>query len=942
MRITFENMPSARAEERTTSYRTAHAGTERAARGYTLDISDQITDGSAYSFRKGSSLSGGRRTAEDIMQAAAGQDIMQYRNYMTVMSNSMSDEDFAKLQKDGYHPGDMELSDAVTILDTIKAELIKAGVEITGYTDTLDRDTLISITGSEAYAGQLAEAFAREDLPLTQKNAEQAMSAFGRAKELTELGDGAVKYLVTNEYSPTIDTLYLAQHVGAADADRQAQGYFGEDMPGYYAQKAENTDMDSLREQIDHILEGAGYLPSEENKKSAEWLIEKGIPFTEESFALLKEIEAVRLPAEDEELFSAIAAAMTEGRSAGEANPAEGKSLYRRAVDCLWDYENRYQEIKTQPDTPETVRARRQLEEIRLHMTVEANLKLLRSGFAVDTAPMEDTIAALREWEESRVQTAFPDRNPAELCQETLQKTAEFEHLPAAALGRLLAMGQPLTVDTIYETGSTMREAFRQAGEAYETMLTAPRADLGDSIRTAFRNVDALLQNMGQELTEENRRAVRSLSYNRMELTEENLLAVKGADKVVQRVVEKMTPSSVLSMIRDGVNPLETSMEELEQYLSGQDTYQEDGEKYSRFLYALEKNHEITEEEKTSFIGIYRMLHQIEKADGAAVGKLVGAQAEITFANLLSAIRTGKMKGVDISVSDDCGSLQEAISKGASIDAQIDAAYDAQQLSRIRMLPAMDELPIKLLQRLEQPVAVENLFAADQIRRDGGSAFKRLQRQSSTAFEKILSVSGLGEETDQLEEVFATRDSAGTAYEQLIEKSRALAKELTFAEGTGSVDVKLLQAAYRQLGIQGVRGQRDEEYDIPQMIEGELTSVHLKFVHGSQDGGRVTVGMDTVRYGYLSGEFSMEGAVVSGFFAGAEENAQEVLKRAAGCFEERLENGGLKAGSIQVIKGSLTEKQTPSGEEKAETKQLYRMAGMILAAWKESLQKQEG
>lgn len=936
MRITFENMPSARAEERTTSYRTAHAGTERAARGYTLDISDQVTDGSAYSFRKGSSLSGSRRTAEDIMQAAAGQDIAQYRNYMTVMSNSMSDQDFAKLQKEGYHPADMDLTDAVTILDTIKAELIKAGVEITGYTDTLDRDTLIRITGNEAYAGQLTEAFAREDLPLTQKNAEQALSAFRRAKELTELGDGTTKYLVTNECSPTIDTLYLAQHVGAADADRQAQGYFGEELPGYYARKATNMDMDSLWEQIDHILEEAGYLPTEENKKEAEWLIEKGIPFTEESFALLKEIKAIKLPAEDVELFSAIAAAMAEGHPAGEANPAEGKSIYRRAADCLKDYENRYQELQKQPDTPETVKARRQLEEIRLHMTVEANLKLLRSGFAVDTAPMEDTIAALKQWETSRVQEAFPDRNPIELCQEALQKTAEFDHLPVAALGRLLSMGQPLTVDNIYETGSTMREVLRQAGEAYETMQTAPRADLGDSIRTAFRNVDALLQNMGQELTEENRRAVRSLSYNRMELTEENLLAVKGADKVVQRVVEKMTPSSVLSMIRDGVNPLDTSMEELEQYLLDQDTYQEDSEKYSRFLYTLEKNHEITQEEKTSFIGIYRMLHQLEKTDGAAVGKLVGAQAEITFANLLSAIRTGKMKGVDISVSDACGSLQEAVSEGASIDAQIDAAYDAQQLSRLRMLHTLDEVPVKLLQRLEQPVTAENLFAADQIRKDGGIAFKRLHRQGDAAFEKLLSAGGL-EDPDQLEEVFATRESAGTAYEQLIERSRMLAKELTFAEGTGSVDVKLLQAAYRQLGIQGVRGQRDEEYDIPQMIEGELTSIHLKLVHGSQDSGRVTVGMDTVRYGYLSGEFSMEGAAVSGFFAGAEENAQEVLKKAAGCFEKRLENGGLKAGSIQIIRGSLAEKQMPPGEEKAETKQLYRMAGMILAAWKESL-----
>lgn len=64
-----------------------------------------------------------------------------------------------------------------------------------------------------------------------------------------------------------------------------------------------------------------------------------------------------------------------------------------------------------------------------------------------------------------------------------------------------------------------------------------------------------------------------------------------------------MTPMSVLKMIRDGVNPLQTSMEDLEEYLSGQDTYAEDSEKYSRFLYRLEQNNEITPEEKSPSSG---------------------------------------------------------------------------------------------------------------------------------------------------------------------------------------------------------------------------------------------------------------------------------------------------------------------------------------------------
>ena len=465
-------------------------------------------------------------------------------------------------------------------------------------------------------------------------------------------------------------------------------------------------------------------------------------------------------------------------------------------------------------------------------------------------------------------------------------------------------------------------------------MLTTPRADMGDSIHTAFRNVDALLQNMGQELTDENRKAVRSLSYNRMELTEENLLAVKGADRVVQRVVEKMTPSSVLSMIRDGVNPLTTPMDELESYLEGQDTYREESEKYSRFLYNMEKNREITQEEKDSYIGIYRMLRQIEKSDGAAVGSLVGAQAEINFSNLLSAVRTGKVKGVNVSVDDHYGSLEETLAKGVSIDTQIDAAYNRQQLEQIRQLNMLDDAPLKMLWQLEQPVTAENLLAADAIQKDGADSFKKLRETDADALENLLEDGGFDSD---VEETFTDKERMQAGYERLTEQAQGLARELTFAEKTGSLDIRILQAASRQLGIQGARGRRDQEYDIPQIIDGELTSVHLKLIHDSQEKGRVSVSMNTTGYGYLSGEFSMEGDTVSGFFAGQSEEAVNALRESAGHLEGKLGGSGLKAERIQVIKGSLTERQDNVSGGDAETKQLYRVAGMIIAAWKESL-----
>ena len=81
----------------------------------------------------------------------------------------------------------------------------------------------------------------------------------------------------------------------------------------------------------------------------------------------------------------------------------------------------------------------------------------------------------------------------------------------------------------------------------------------------------------------------------------------------------------------------------------------------------------------------------------------------------------------------------------------------------------------------------------------------------------------------------------------------------------------------------------------------------------------------------------MEGDTVSGFFAGQSEDAVNALRESAERFEGKLGGSGLKAERIQVIRGSLAERQDSVSSGDAETKQLYRVAGMIIAAWKESL-----
>ena len=69
------------------------------------------------------------------------------------MSSCVSGEDLQKMQEEGFTPGSTDVETYVTIVDRIKVTLAKAGVEVAGYNDNLDLDTIEQIVGSRTDAG---------------------------------------------------------------------------------------------------------------------------------------------------------------------------------------------------------------------------------------------------------------------------------------------------------------------------------------------------------------------------------------------------------------------------------------------------------------------------------------------------------------------------------------------------------------------------------------------------------------------------------------------------------------------------------------------------------------------------------------------------------------------------------------------------------------------
>lgn len=1012
MKITFDNNSTNQNVDKaaTTTYRDTH--TEKANRtgAFALDISGTVMDNSAYK--------GQGRTAEEVMQDAGQIDVATQRDYMTVMSNTMSEEDYGRMVKDGYQVGDMDIEEVVTIVDTIKAELMKGGTQVIGYTDQLDMATLEEITGSEVFAKELADQFAKRDIPLTKENVQEVKKAYDKAMELQDMTEGATKYMVENHREPTIDNLYLAEHSSTADGDRQGRGYYA-DGPGYYAKKAEDYNWQQLRPQMEKVLEEAGLKINEETLDNAKWLIEKGVPLTPEAARILNQLGHLKFPQDEKKVLTAIASAIADGKSAGEANLADSKNSMEKAAG----YVERFAQISdeavdqtvadgkeltlvnleaaqeglqnqsvqadknTMPDDgtgkeatvdyaeasthPENITARRQLEEIRLMMTIEVNRKLLESGYSIDTTDLEQLVDALKQIEAQQKQLLFAESDidkateKAALYEQTRTKTAEIPYMPIDIAGRFKVTDEDFTLDQVHIEGSALRDRYEQAGEKYETWMTSTRADLGDSIKKAFRNVDDILEDMDMELNEENRRAVRILGYNQMKLTRENIMSVRASAMELHRVIDKMTPAAVLQTIRDGKNPLEMTIPELNEYLDSIPYGKEqEAEKYSKFLYKLDKNKAITEEERTAYIGIYRMFRQFEKTDDAAVGALMNMGAEISFKNMLSAVRSSKRSGMDFMVDDAFDGI-DAVKKGMSITAQIETGfrkyyrdivgdiadrmakqdasvekdYQQEQVQEYRQSCEVDDAVIEELLHNKQPVTANNLAAANMLMNSHGALYKKLKEYTSPDNEDTVK-----DAIAHLQEALTDKDSAQAAYEEMQQAYEEVLEEAQYDEGITYVDLKAIQSCHKQLTLAGNLA-KEENYQIPVEIHGEMTAIHLKILHGKEDGGKVKATLSTERYGDVAAQFTIKNHKVSGYIACATPEGTEALQEQSNGLKERLRsamNGfsenGMELDKVGVVHSSELDlnafqaEEAPETSESAQTADLYRIAKAFISA----------
>ncbi len=917
---------------RTTSQQVNRPSESKGIGAYALDISDKVKDNLL--------LRGQGSTLEGSMPDASDEFLGAQQDFMTIMSNFLSPGDYEKLRENGFDPADVDAETVVTVVDEIKAKLAEAGITIQGYNDDLSIDDLERITGSKTRSIGIAETLKENDIPVNRQNVTDVLNAMAKCDEITDLSEGAQKYLVENQRELTIDNVYRARF-SAASAPRQGYGYYAEEMPGYYSKKAEEFHWDKIDSRISEVITKSGLEVTDETMRQGRWLVEQGIPLNSANLLKKNAVDALELPIPADKALNAITNALMSGKRAEEANIADTESFHEHAArlldetasitdDAVYNVVKKsipltLQNLVREQNSATPVQEKReevvgnslfreynhaklQLEEIRLKMTFEANLRMLKSGYSIDTTQLSRLVEDMKEAENSNREVLYNTVDPEELeardnlYTESLQKTAEIREMPLHVIGKVAGNSALFTLNYIHTQGSVLRSQYDRVGAAYETLMTTPNAELGDNIKKAFRNVDDILRDLGFEVNEINERAVRILGYNNMFINDENLLRVREADSTVRRVVQKMTPAATLAMIRDGINPLSMNLDELDNYLNKNQSGKDGAENYAHFLYRLDRKKGITASEREAFIGIYRLMRQVEKSDGAVIGNLVNQGAEMSFRNLLSAVRSAKHRNRDYRVDDSFGGVQGGI-KNADILNQItqyyesmakeiadhvtpeliekelpsyqqlekedttldtfygkmqqyleqntlqeqiagdeiDREYISQNLEEARAVQYVSEDALHNLLNNHQEITVNQLIASDYLLSYRGATYRKLFDYAKENGEERKA--SLMNAMQKLQRNLTDEENAGLAYDNLADEAQKLLEETRDSKSTYG-DVRSILNYGKQIEL-ARKLAKNENYEVPIDINGEINSVNLQIDHQNGAAGQVRITMET-------------------------------------------------------------------------------------------------
>lgn len=603
-----------------------------------------------------------------IMASASGAKLS-----LKALMMKLSGADAVKLDEDGFNLTDATPDDMVNIIEKIKIELAMHSDDYVNYGTAVSKDKIESVTGSAATAASVESRMQGADIAVNDESVAEVKGTLEKSKELKPLSENTKNYMVANGIEPSIAGIYQAQ--AATSSSISADGV----TIGRCVNAISDADFEALRSGIEKIIASSGLEVNDNILADARAFIDAQIPVTKENLEYKAQLDAIdieKIQADPDEMLNKILDNMKLGGKA-ENTLVTGLPIddIRTALDTINRAE--YSDVANVVSKGETFtiaslklemdarsfrieysaasvstgnsEVRNQASDVqqaadkaydtlvtaRVLMSANASIYLVKNNISILTTPIDELNSMLMEYEQAdemyeEAQIAYTD------VLEARKTLNEIVRNPARVFASM----------------------FDKMNETYEAVGTQIRGDLGDSLKKAVQgSADDIIKELGLEGTDEDKEAIKVLAANNMDMTKENVEIVKSVNAMINNLIKNMKPETVLNMIKDGVNPMNASIEEVNEYLTeANDKASKDNEeKFSKFLYKLDRTNGITKEQRKQFIGIYQMMNIFTRDAGVAAGALIKQGAEVTMNNLMTAYNSRKHYDMDAVIDENTG-----------------------------------------------------------------------------------------------------------------------------------------------------------------------------------------------------------------------------------------------------------------------------------------------
>lgn len=645
--------------------------------------------------------------------------------------NKITDQDIKKIIQENYHPEKIVFSTLEKLINNNKLE---KDYNVQKIDELVDEEVkkLARTFGSEEEIKSIIKKLKERNLPITHGNIAKVRGVLNKFEEVKNIQDETILNVLRKNYEVTLEKLYEAKYTsGVKRADIN------------YANKSQLTDKEiqSLEPQIIKIMKKENIDKNDTTLRAAKLLVKNDLPIEKRSIDKIVDMNRINKIEQEHIIGQAVDNIIKDKNPTDILFETSDKSLVlkneqiQETIDQLpkiqdhhikiliqnqevINIENLKKELKSTVTPTEIklnsnqeevfISSKRQVEEIRLKMTIQSAHKLNTKNININTEPLQKIVEALRQLEKSIYETKESKINGesidhANKVGEVIKAIESTKSMPMHILGRVMTKAVDFNLQAIMTESLTIQN--RENLATYETLGTKPRSDLGDHIHKTFNQLTPILKDLNMHSSDENIRASRILALNELPITKENIQHIKLLDQKVNLVLNELHPTVAANMIKENLSPINMNIDQVIQYMDNfKELMGEDiTDKISRYIYQMESDKAISQVEKEGIIGIYRMLNTISRSEGRAVGFLYKNNMALTLDNLMEAAKylkrtNGKREDINFTIDGDTGLLNH-ISKNnikEQIRQALEKANASQTKNNIITIESMSNLDIEI------------------------------------------------------------------------------------------------------------------------------------------------------------------------------------------------------------------------------------------------------